>query len=265
MIRLGLIDEEGELVRLSLLGQVCGRSSLSFASVMRLITLLKAMQDSALTAEHLLALVQGLPELDGVFVPLMKSNSKAGKKIVQSETGWPREAAQRYGNEIVTSLQRNASDFFEYYARCKRALLLWDWVRGVPMEDIEQHYSVNAYNAVGYGHVRGCADTTRFHLRAAHQIAMVMFIDKGPGEESVEMLLKQLEVGIPADALDLISLPVALTRGEYLSLYQAGIRKPEDLWSYPSSSLPEIIGANRADQLEKLRPKTSSSKAGVAS
>lgn len=265
MIRLGLIDEEGELVRLSLLGQVCGRSSLSFASVMRLITLLKAMQDSALTAEHLLALVQGLPELDSVFVPLMKSNSKAGKKIVQSETGWPREAVQRYGHEVVTSLQRNASDFFEYYARCKRALLLWDWVRGVPMENIEQHYSVNAYNAVGYGHVRGCADTTRFHLRAAHQIAMVMFIDNVPDEESVETLLKQLEVGIPVDALPLLSLPVSLTRGEYLTLYQAGIRKPEDLWSYPSSSLPDILGANRADQLERLRPKTGSSKAGVES
>jgi replicative superfamily II helicase len=219
------------------------------------------VQAHSLTAEHLMALTQGLPELDNVFVPIMKTNSKAGRKIVQSETRWPRDAVQRYGQTVVASLQRNASDFFDYYARCKRATLLWDWVRGVPMERIEQNYSVNAYNAVGYGHVRSCADATRFHLRAASQIATVMFIDQGPTEESIETLLKQLEVGIPADALDLISIPVPLTRGEYLALYQVGIQKAEDLWAHSSSSINEILGADRAAQLEKFRPSSRSSAA----
>jgi len=254
MIRLGLIEEEGGYVQLSLLGQVCGRSSLSFVSVIRLINLLKGVQDSALTVEHIMALIQGLPELDGVYVPMMKTRTKAGKGLAPSETRWPRDAAQRYGQSIVATLQRNVSDFFGYYARCKRALLLWEWIHGVPMEHIEQSYSVNAYNTVGYGDVRSCADTTRFHLRAANQIATVMFIDKGPSEESVETILKQLEVGIPADALELLSLPLTLTRGEYLSLYHAGVRKPEDLWERPVAFLHELMGPERAAQLEKLRP-----------
>lgn len=261
MIRLGLIDEEGGYVQLSLLGQVCGRSSLSFPSVIRLINLLKGVEGSALTVEHIMALIQGLPELDGIYVPMMKTRTKAGKGLAPSETRWPRDAVQRYGHGIVTSLQRNAGDFFAYYARCKRALLLWEWIRGVPMETIEQTYSVNPYNAVGYGDVRGCADTTRFHLRAAHQIATVMFIDKGPSEESVEAILKQLEVGIPADALELLSLPLTLTRGEYLALYQAGIRKPEDLWERSEAVLQELIGSDRAAQLEKLRPDSAAAEA----
>jgi helicase len=261
MIRLGLIDEEGGYVQLSLLGQVCGRSSLSFSSVIRLINLLKGVEGSALTVEHVMALIQGLPELDGIYVPMMKTRTKAGKGLAPSETRWPRDAVQRYGHGIVTTLQRNAGDFFAYYARCKRALLLWEWIHGVPMEIIEQTYSVNPYNAVGYGDVRGCVDTTRFHLRAAHQIATVMFIDKGPSEESVETILKQLEVGIPTDALELLSLPLTLTRGEYLALYHAGIRKPGDLWECSEAVLKELIGLGRASQLEKLRPASVAAKA----
>lgn len=258
MIRLGLIEEEGGYVQLSLLGQVCGRSSLSFVSVIRLINLLRAVQGDDLTAELIMALVQGLPELDGVYVPMMKTNTKAGKKIALSETRWPREAAQRYGHGVVATLQRNASDFFDYYARCKRALLLWEWVQGAPLEDIEQNYSVNPFNSVGYGDVRSCADATRFHLRAAHQIATVMFIDKGPSDEAVETLIKQLEVGIPADALGLLSLPLTLTRGEYLALHRAGVRDPEDLRARPEAFLGELLGQDRATQLANLLHNTKS-------
>lgn len=261
MIHLGLVDEEGARVRLSLLGQVCGRSSLCFASVIRLLNLLKPLQDHNLTADQLMALIQGLPELDAVFIPLMKTRSKTGRSLAKSETAWPREAAERYGHEVVTILQRNASDIFDYYARCKRTLLLWDWVRGVPTEGIEQRYSVNPYNAISYGHLRSCADTTRLHLRAAHQIAQVMFIDRGPSEESVDDLLRQLELGIPSAALDLLALPVSLTRGEYLALYQAGIQKPDELWLREPVELAAIIGAGPATLLERMRPQTSRSKA----
>jgi len=260
MIAFELLEEETGYVRLSLLGQVCGRSSLSFKSVMRLISLLRSVQSRELTAEGLMALTQGLPELDNVFIPLMKTRSKAGKTIVQSETRWPSNAVQRFGQAVVASLQRNASDFFDYYARCKRAAILWDWVRGIPMDSIEQCYTVSPYYAVGYGHVRNCADATRFHLRAASQIAPVMFIDQGPTEDSVDALLRQLEFGIPVDALDLVAIPIGLTRGEYLALYHAGIKNLDDLWAR-SDAVGEILGAERSEQLEKLRPRSSAATA----
>jgi replicative superfamily II helicase len=261
MIRLNLVEQEGALIRLTLLGQVCGRSSLLFHSVIRLVSLLKTVQNSELTAERLAALIQGLPELDRVVIPMMKTGRKESRKLAQSETQWPREAAQKFGTEIIQTLQRNADDFFKYYARCKRALLLLEWMQGTPIEAIEERYSVNGFNAVAYGHVRSCADTTRFHLRAAHQIATVMLIDKGPSEQSIETLLKQLEVGIPTDALDLLSISLPLTRGEYLALYQAGIRKPEDLWDHSSESIQKIIGTGRAIQLERIRPNPAFAKA----
>ena len=252
-IRLGLVEEEGGEVRLTLLGQVCGRSSLQFSSAMRLINLLKGASSNALTTLGLLTVTQGLTELDAIKVPIAKTGRKENRKLAQSETQWPRQAVTRYGHELVQSLQRHADDLFAWYARCKRALILSDWVEGVPVEEIEQRYTVNAFNAVEYGHVRGVADTTRFHLRAAHQIASVIFVGQAPEDTAVDILLKQLEVGLPGDALELLDIPIPLTRGEYLALYSAGVKNPSELWSLPTEKVGGLLGDQRAAQLGKMR------------
>src|SRR5437879_951779 len=59
MLQLGLVEQEGEDVRLTLLGRACGQSSLVLSSAMRLVELLTAA-GSKLVPEHLLAIVQAL-------------------------------------------------------------------------------------------------------------------------------------------------------------------------------------------------------------
>ena len=253
-ISLGLVEEDSNEIHLTLLGQVCGRSSLLFSSAMRLISLLKAVDSTVLTPIGLVALTQGLPELDHVYIPIAKAGRRDNRKIVQSETQWPGQAVSVYGHGLVQSLQKNADDFFAWYARCKRALILSDWMKGVPMETIEQRYSVNAYNAIEYGHVQSIASITRFHLRAASQIASVIFIDKAPADSAIETLLKQLEVGLPEDALGLLDIPAVLTRGQYLALYGAGVKAVDQLWRLPSEEIDSLVGKQSASQLEKMRP-----------
>lgn len=249
MMKLNLLEEEGDFVQLSLLGIACGRSALSFESCMRLVEILRSVPPDNLTAEQLMALVQSLRESDNGYTPMMKRG--------RSEAVRPREASERYGSEIVRALQRFAGEEIEYFARCKRAAILWDWIQGIPIEVIEKRYSPNPFQGtIGYGDIRKFADATRFHLRSAHQIMMVMLIDKCPSAESVETLLKQLEAGVPYDALDLLSLRLSLSRGEYLALYQAGIRTVSDLWARPPDSLATILGASRWKRLEQLRPTT---------
>jgi helicase len=102
--------------------------------------------------------------------------------------------------------------------------------------------------------VRKFADATRFHLRSAHQIASVILVGQGPDEEVIEGLLKRLEVGIPANALDLLTLPVSLSRGECLALYRAGAKTAADLWTLESDTLAQAVGPARATQLEAPRP-----------
>jgi hypothetical protein len=71
---------------------------------------------------------------------------------------------------------------------------------------------------------------------------------------SIEKILRQLEVGIPGDCLDLLTLPLPLGRGEYLALRQAGIKTSADVWLLAADNLIAILGAERAAQLNTRRP-----------
>jgi replicative superfamily II helicase len=247
MIALDLVEEEMGLVRLTLLGRACGQSTLSFFSAMRLVEFIRLLGSVTLTAERLVALLQGLPEADRVYTPMSNARAK--------ESAWPREAAARYGPEVIRLLQRFVEDNDAYLARCKRAAVLSDWMRGDGVEVIEQRYSTNPYfGRVGYGDVRQFADTTRFHLRSARQIVALLLAGAPDLEEQIDRVLRQLELGIPAEILDLVELPVTLERGQYLALRQAGVRTRADLWAMASERLRSTIGIAAAERLEALRP-----------
>ena len=246
MLTLNLVEQEREYIQLTLLGRACGRSALSFESALRLVDLLQQVKATDLTAEKLVALVQVLPESDNGYTPMMRRG--------RTEAVRPQEVAARYGPDTVRLLQKYARDELDYYARCKRAALLWDWVHGIPVEEIEGRYTPNPYQGrIGHGDVRKFADTTRFHLRSAHQIASIMLLGEGPDEEAIESMLRQLEVGIPADALDLLSLPLPLSRGEYLTLRSADVKTTANVWALSEEQLQPLLGSSRTTQLERLR------------
>lgn len=80
-----------------------------------------------------------------------------------------------------------------------------------------------------------------------------MLVGQGPDEEAIESMLRQLEVGIPADALDLLSLPVSLSRGEYLALYTANVKTVDSLWALSRNEIERILGLSRAEEFVKLQ------------
>jgi replicative superfamily II helicase len=246
MLSLDLLEQEREYVQLTLLGRACGRSALSFESALRLVELLRQVLPSDLTAERLVAILQVLPESDNGYTPMMRKG--------RSEAIRPQQVATQYGPTIVRLLQKYVRDELEYWARCKRAAILSDWVNGIPIETIESRYTPNPYQGrIGHGDVRKFADATRFHLRAAHQIASVMLLGQGPDETSIEAMLRQLEVGVPADVLGLLALPVQLGRGEYLALRSAGVTTVEAVWALSAAQIQQLLGPTRTAQLEAFR------------
>jgi helicase len=254
MIRLGLVEQELNNVQLTLLGRACGESSLSFRSAMRLVDLVQSVGAQGITAEQLMALVQALPESDSNYTPMFKKGTK--------ETGRPREAASRFGTLVANALQRFADDYFAYYARCKRASILWDWINGVTVERIEEAYTANPYQGkIGYGDIRKFADSARFHLSAAHRITNILFVSGGPTEDAIDRLLRQLEIGLPAHALDLINIPADLTRGDYLALLNAGIHSPSHVWQRSDEQLSQLLGPLVGRILSSKRPKSHSQSA----
>lgn len=246
MLASELLEHDGEMVRLSLLGKACGASSLRFESALRLVEIVKSAAAAAVTPDKLMALVQALPEMDEQYTPMLRRGDK--------ESQWVRELAARQGHDTMRALQARADDFYGFYGRCKRACVLSDWIAGVPTNDIESRYSITPFNAVASGDIRSIADTTRFHLSSAHKIVLVLLPADAPPVEVMEALLIQLETGLPVRALELLRLPLVLGRGEYLALADAGILTPEDLWKLSEEQIGALLGGETAKQLEERRP-----------
>lgn len=241
-----LLERDKNMLSLTLLGRVCGSSSLALESALRLVEILQETVSTGISPERLMALVQALPELDDLYTPLFKKG--------QREFQWAREAAICFGNDTVTALQLRARDTWIYYARTKSACILWDWINGVPINEMEKKYTINPYQGLNGGDIRAISDRTRFHLRSASQIASVLAPAYAPDPDTMDALLHQLETGIPEKALDLLRLPVPLGRGEYLALIGAGATKVSEVWVLSPDQIKTVLGIERAKQLEKHRP-----------
>ena len=238
MLAAGLVEENGEIISLTLLGRACGNSSLSFVTALQLVESLRGI-GSGLTTIGLMGLVQSLSEAD-TYTPLQKRNTK--------EQAWPSRATDHYGGQIVHYFQQRIQDTSEYYARAKRACILFDWIQGVPLGDIEATYTLNPFYRIEAGNIRGFADQTRFVLRPAAEIAKLIFPES---VLDIDPFVAQLEFGIPSGALDLLRLPAPLNRGEYLALWRAGLKTPADLSSLTEDELKRLISAPNAKRLAR--------------
>ena len=207
LLQTGLAERESDLVHLTLLGRACGSSSLSFESSLRLVELMGRLDVAHTPPWHVLGMVQVLDEMNEVYTPIMKRG--------QSESVRVGDVVQRFGHQMTQTLQLYCRDQFEFWARCKRAALVYDWIEGTPVDALEKRYSTTPFaGAIGYGNIIGIADATRFHLRSAHQILSTLLLDQPSFLTGLDEILQRLEFGLPTDALPIAKLVVRLTRGQ---------------------------------------------------
>lgn len=131
--------------------------------------------------------------------------------------------------------------------------ILKDWISGRPTAEIEASYTINPFQAVGAGDIRGTADATRFHLSSAYAIASLVLLDAAPDPEKIDLLLRQLETGIPENAIELLDLPFQLTRGEYLAIIDAGATNPKDFWQLKQEFLENLFTSERLAEIDRYR------------
>lgn len=235
LLNAGLAETESDLIHLTLLGRACGASSLSFESGLRLVELVRAFDTTQTAPLHVLAIVQILAEMDAVYTPIMKKG--------QSEAVRASDVSSRYGLSMTHTLQRYCADKLEFWARCKRAALVYDWIEGAAVDILEKRYSTTPFaGAIGYGNIIGIADATRFHLRSAHQILATLLPDQQEFLKGLDEVLQRLEFGLPSAALPLTKLPVALTRGQCLALFGAGVTTRDQIISMDDDSLRQCVG-----------------------
>ena len=235
----GLIEARGEQLSLSMLGRVCGESPLSLNSALQAVELIRLLTPKLATLETLLAMVEALPERDEDYTP----QSKHG------ETGHQEEVATKWGSHVARMLRHRARSDREYYARCKRALIVAHWIDGVSSSDIEERYSSGAFNPLGHGDIRGFADGTRFLFEAMLRISAIVLGSSHP-QDSITDLLRRLDLGIPTAALVLTRLQVVLSRGEILSFWRAGILTATQITEMTLSEMESLMG-RRAKSLHR--------------
>jgi helicase len=249
LLAAGLAEREGGLLHLTLLGRACGSSSLSFESALRFVELLRGVQVATTQVEQLLALVQVLPEMDAVYTPLYK---RSGLEAMRAS-----DVARNYGAATAGLLQRYAADQHAYWQRCKRAAMVWDWIHGAPIDELERRFTVNPFQGVvSYGDIVRIADATRFHLRSAHRIVATLVLDQPDWLAGIDTLVTRLEFGLPEAALPLLNLKVRLTRGQYLALFAAGLHEPNQVLALAQSDLARHVGETTA---ALLKPETTTS------
>ena len=161
-------------------------------------------------------------------------------------------AASIFGRETALILQKGARDANRFRARCKRAVILHEWLEGASIGSIESEFSANAYSRVGSGDVRSIANLTRLHLKSAFQTANAMLLVNNLDNDEVERFLQRLEFGLPANALGLLEIPKSLSRGEYLALHDSGISKVGEFWSKLTSVVSAILGSEKADEFKAI-------------
>jgi replicative superfamily II helicase len=243
MIADGLIEQDGDILRLTILGRACGESPLTLESAMRLVELLRRIEPAEATLERLLVLIECLPERDEDYTP----QNRGG------EPRWQQEAAVRFGSDIGRVLRHIAESDLVYYGRCKRALIVSDWIAGEPTNDIEARYSSNAFVRVGHGDIRGYADGSRFLLESALRIAAIV-LERAEDQDAATLLLTRLDLGLPAEALPLTNIGFVLTRGEILSLYRAGHLDRETIAALPVETIIGIIGRRGGELHQAMQP-----------
>jgi helicase len=232
MIADKLLDQEGALLRLTMLGRACGESPLRLESALRLVEVLRQVGGTDLTMDTLLVLQEVLAERDEDFTPQTR----------QGEPRWQQAVSQRFGSDIARVLQLRAASARDYYARCKRALIVADWIQGLPTNDIESRYTVNPFSRVGHGDIRGFADGSRLLLESTMLIASIV-LERAYDEDAASALLRRLEFGVPAVLLPLVELGVELTRGELLMLSSAGLGTVDGIAARPLDELERLVGS----------------------
>lgn len=243
LLQAGLAEMEGELIQLTILGRACGSSSLSFESGLRLVELMRRLNIATVSVASILAIVQVLPEMEAIYTPIMKKGQSEAIRVSQ--------VSQRYGAGVTQQLQIYATTQLEFWCRCKRAAIIWDWIEGTPIDVLEQRFTTNPYQGtIGYGDIVRIAEGTRFHLRSALQILAALFPESPALLNDLQQLLFRLELGLPSAALALTELPFSLTRGQYLALVDRSCRTLDDVRALPDQDLSACVGNADARRLQ---------------
>lgn len=234
----GLITAEGDGFRLTELGRFTGESGVHVDSIIRLVRGISGAAGQ-LNSVALAAAAQLTNELNEIYLPV---NARAKNTEVPR---WPRLlASQGVPFGLLHEMQATAVDGKQATARAKRAAAAAMWIAGLPMEQIETQLSQHLRNRGGLaGTVRSIADRTRDLMPAVAAVVRALHPSQ-PVDDLAERTMLRLELGLPAELVELASLvTMQLTRPQWLKLHAAGLFTVTAVQEVQRAQLAQLLGA----------------------
>jgi replicative superfamily II helicase len=236
-----MITSDDEGFRLTELGRFTGESGVHVDSIVRLVYGLRSSAGQ-LNSVGLVAAAQLTNELNDIYLPV-----NARGKYTEIPR-WPRLlAGQGVPGSLLQAMQATSRDIRQSTARAKRAAAAVMWISGVPMEQIEAQLNQHLYNRGGLaGTVRSVADRTRDLLPAVAAVIRTLNPDQ-PVEDLAERTMLRLELGLPADLVELAdAVTTQLTRPQWLKLHAARLVTPAAVQGAAPAMLGDVLGDERA-------------------
>ena len=203
---------DSDRYRLTDLGRLASEGGVFVDSIIRLVAVLRSVS-TALNSTTLVAAAQVTRELDDVHMPFAKKAKNTEHRR------WPHELAyQQVAPQVQSMLGIDGSDHLAGPVRAKKAMACLLYASGTPLSDIERHLMQHQLGDGAAGSVRALADRTRDLIPAVARVFAFLHPDVAIGDIA-ERTMARLELGL--------IFGVALTRAQYLRLFERGIMAPE--------------------------------------
>jgi replicative superfamily II helicase len=228
---------DGVRYRLTDLGRFAGEGGVFVDSIIRLVDVLRPLTAPP-NSTTLIAAAQVTRELDDVYFPFHRRATRT------EHQRWPMELAhQQVAASVQNLLGIGGSDHLTRLARAKKAVACLLYASDMPLSTIERHLTQHQREDGGVaGAIRQTADRTRDLVPAVVRVFEFLHPDSGIGDIAQRTTVR-LELGVPAELAELGTiLGSALTRAQYLSLFNRGVMAPDQFESHDATALSNCLG-----------------------
>lgn len=241
LLRHQLVEkDQDENYRLTQLGFLSGESGVSVESIVRLVDALNPLQPEEISDPVLIAATQITTELDDVLFPI---NKKSTQK--EPQTWFGELSRQRIATSVIRALQRNIIGDSQAALRAKKAVACLLWVTEMPISQIENILTQfgGKFNGAA-GPIRTLRNRMTDILPVVGRVAEVLHPGLDLGDRMGKLLVR-LETGVPAPMVPLASvLGPTLSRGDYLSLFSAGLTEVDALTAASDDQILNCLERN---------------------
>jgi helicase len=250
----GLIEQDIEnRFTVTPLGRLAGEAGVEVETIIRIVEVLRPIATEQINESVLVVIAQLAKELDDITVfPL---NKKSSIQPQHKEYSTWVSALHQYGipRSIVQSLFRHTDALHQPVLRAKKAVACLMWMSKTPLLELESAMTQFLRETEASGAIRSVKSRVGDVLPAIIRVTELLHPELDFSERG-KRLLARLEIGIPNSIADLALFAAgALTRGDYLTLVNAGVDSISVLEKISDETLIEYLGGTSGSKIIQIR------------